>query len=459
MSPQVSEVGPGQPPSLGRRRPGVFRQRALLVAVGVLVALTAPLWGGSALQDGAAAVAQVPAGAAEAVSGILTAPDGMPLVGATVVVSDPAGALVGVVPVGPDGSWALVLPGPGDYRVTLDPASLPSEFRDSAAGIGLDITLRPGQQRTLLFPIGVTEVAGRGFSGRFLQAAFNGLKFGMIIAMTAIGLSLIFGTTGLINFAHGELVTLGAALAFLFNASDALGFRMHLVPAALLAVVLVAAFSAGLDRGLWRPLRARKVGLFQMLVISIGLMLVLRHVIVILFGSRSRPYAQFALQAPLELGSVRIAPRDLSVIALSLLVLLGVALFLERSRIGKAMRAVADNRSLAAASGIDVERIVLFVWTVGGGLAATGGVLLGTVENVNWLMGFRLLLLMFAGMILGGLGSAYGALVGSLVVGLVTELSVLIFPSELKYMWALLVLIVVLLVRPQGILGVKERVG
>jgi branched-chain amino acid transport system permease protein len=99
------------------------------------------------------------------------------------------------------------------------------------------------------------------------------------------------------------------------------------------------------------------------------------------------------------------------------------------------------------------------VWTVGGGLAATGGVLLGTVENVNWLMGFRLLLLMFAGMILGGLGSAYGALVGSLVVGLVTELSVLIFPSELKYMWALLVLIVVLLVRPQGILGVKERVG
>jgi len=223
--------------------------------------------------------------------------------------------------------------------------------------------------------------------------------------------------------------------------------------------VLVAALSAGLDRGLWRPLRARKVGLFQMLVISIGLMLVMRHVILILFGSRSRPFAQYALQTPIELGGVRVAPRDITVILLSLAVLVGVALFLERSLLGKAMRAVADNRSLAAASGIDVERIVLFVWTVGGGLAATGGVLLGTVENVNWLMGFRLLLLMFAGMILGGLGSAYGALVGSLVVGLVTEMSVLLFPSELKYLWALLVLIVVLLVRPQGILGTKERVG
>lgn len=394
----------------------------------------------------------------ESLSGVLLAPDGAPLSGAIIRVTATDGVAVADVEAASDGSWTITL-GPGSYRVLVDPESLPEALRESAAAIGLDVVLRPGQNRTLLFPLGAEETVGRGLGARFLQAAFNGVKFGMIIAMTAIGLSLIFGTTGLINFAHGELVTLGAALAFLFNASGALGFRLHLLPAAALSILLVALFAAGLDRGLWRPLRARKVGLFQMLVISIGLMLVLRHIIVIAYGSRSRPFAQYALQTPLELGPLRVAPRDLSVIAISLVVLLGVALLLERSRLGKAMRAVADNRSLAAASGIDVERIVLFVWTVGGGLAATGGVLLGTVENVNWLMGFRLLLLMFAGMILGGLGSAYGALVGSLIVGLVTELSVLILPSELKYMWALFVLIVVLLVRPQGILGVKERVG
>jgi branched-chain amino acid transport system permease protein len=405
------------------------------------------------------ALAQTTGSGGEAVLGTLRGPDGSPIAGAVVRIRSSDGVVVGEAITADDGSWEIGLPGPGAFRAGVDPASVPPELTDAAVAAELDVVLQVGQRRTLLFPLGAEEVAGRGMSTRVLQAAFNGLKFGMIIAMTAIGLSLIFGTTGLINFAHGELVTLGAAIAFLFNASGALGFRLHLIPSAVIAIVLVAALSAGLDRGLWRPLRARKVGLFQMLVISIGLMLVMRHVILILFGSRSRPFAQYALQTPIELGGVRVAPRDITVILLSLAVLVGVALFLERSLLGKAMRAVADNRSLAAASGIDVERIVLFVWTVGGGLAATGGVLLGTVENVNWLMGFRLLLLMFAGMILGGLGSAYGALVGSLVVGLVTEMSVLLFPSELKYLWALLVLIIVLLVRPQGILGTKERVG
>jgi neutral amino acid transport system permease protein len=428
--------------------------RVLLLAMlglGLLLApALAPLLAPAAAQESASI---------EALVGTLRGPDGTPLPGAIVRVTTPDGVLVVTATADADGAWDLVLPGPGTYRVSVDPASVPAALTNAAAATGLDVTMQVGQRRTLLFPLDVAQVAGRDMLPRVLQAAFNGVKFGLIIAMTAIGLSLIFGTTGLINFAHGELVTLGATVAFLFNVTGVFGVRMHLVPAALLSIVLVASFGAALDRGLWRPMRARKVGLFQMLVVSIGLMLVMRHVIVILFGSRSRPFAQFALQSPIELGLLRVTPRDLTVIALSIAVLVGIALFLERSRLGKAMRAVADNRSLAAASGIDVERIVLLVWTAGGGLAAAGGVLLGTVESVSWLMGFRLLLLMFAGMILGGLGSAYGALIGSLVVGLVTEMSVLLFPSELKYVWALLVLIVILLVRPQGILGTKERVG
>jgi neutral amino acid transport system permease protein len=136
-----------------------------------------------------------------------------------------------------------------------------------------------------------------------------------------------------------------------------------------------------------------------------------------------------------------------------------VASLLQYTRIGKAMRAVADNGDLAASSGIDVDRVVVFVWALGGGLAALGGILFGLQQQVQFEMGFRLLLLMFAGITLGGLGTAYGALVGSFVVGMFIEMSTLIVPTELKNVGALLVLIVVLLFRPQGILGRVERVG
>ena len=126
---------------------------------------------------------------------------------------------------------------------------------------------------------------------------------------------------------------------------------------------------------------------------------------------------------------------------------------------GKAMRAVADNKDLAESSGIDVDRVIGFVWASGAGLAALGGILQGLSEQVSFQMGFQLLLLMFAGVTLGGLGTAYGALVGSLVVGIAMEVSTLWIPSEFKTVVALSILIIVLLVRPQGILGQAERVG
>jgi neutral amino acid transport system permease protein len=136
-----------------------------------------------------------------------------------------------------------------------------------------------------------------------------------------------------------------------------------------------------------------------------------------------------------------------------------VALMLQRTKIGKAMRAVADNRDLAASSGINVDRVILIVWGLGGALATLGGVLLGLSDNVQWDMGFRMLLLMFAGVTLGGLGTAYGALIGSLVVGVFVQMSTLIIPSDIKYVGGLLLLIVILVIRPQGILGSRVRVG
>ncbi len=394
------------------------------------------------------------------VGGTLTNEDGDPVPDVTIIVETAEGEPIGEAVSEDDGTWFMPLPGAGDYRADLLEESLPEGLgvRDPERA-ALEFSMRPGQERTLLFPLGGEVGAGRGFGQRFAQALTNGIKFGFIIAMTAIGLSLIFGTTGLINFSHGELVTFGAVVAFLFNASGALGFTIHLVPAALIAIIAGAGLGYSLERTLWRPLRARKTGMLQMLVISIGLMFLIRHIIIIFYGSRSRQFVGYSIQTPLEIGPVRITPRDLTILALSLVILLGVAALLERTRLGKAMRAVADNRNLAESSGIDVQRIILLIWVMGTALAATGGVFLGTVENVSWLMGFRLLLLMFAGVILGGLGTAYGAMVGSLVVGIVTELSVLWFSSELKLVWALVALIVILLVRPQGILGIKERIG
>jgi neutral amino acid transport system permease protein len=132
---------------------------------------------------------------------------------------------------------------------------------------------------------------------------------------------------------------------------------------------------------------------------------------------------------------------------------------IQRTRLGKAMRAVSDNVDLAETTGIDVKRVILAVWIMAGSLAALGGIFLGAVENVQWLMGFRLLLLIFAAVILGGIGTAFGAMVGGIIIGIVTEMSILFSPGELKMAWGLAALIVVLLFRPQGIFGERERIG
>jgi branched-chain amino acid transport system permease protein len=372
-------------------------------------------------------------------------------------VSTPDGALVGTAVTDPEGDWNLPLPEPGDYVVELDAATLPDgvDLRSPDRN-PLEVNVRPAQSRTVLFPLGESTRATTARWGQVLGLTVDGIKFGLIIGMTAIGLSLIFGTTGLVNFAHGELVAFGAIFAWFLNST---GARIPLIAATLVAIVAGALLSGGLELGLWRPLRRRGTGLISMLVVSIGLSLFLRHILLYVFGGRSLPYREYTVQSSLTLGPLRVTPRDLAIIVLSIIVLGGVGLLLNRTKVGKAMRAVADNKDLAESSGIDVQQVILYVWMMGGALAALGGVFQGMSEAVNWNMGFLLLLLMFAGVILGGIGTAYGALVGSLFVGLITQLSTLFFPSELKTVFALLALAIVLLIRPQGILGRAERIG
>lgn len=430
----------------------------MVLAVPALAQESSPDTGGDAEQDGE----QQPEDgndARELVRGTLRDGEGTPLEGVAITVSEPGGESIGETVSDGEGAWVQPVPGPGDYVVTLDRETLPDgvELRDPERN-SLDVSIRPQQQRTLLFAMGDLGVR-IGFAERLATATFSGLQFGLIIAIAAIGLSLIYGTTGLVNFAHGEFVTLGAVTAWFLNAPAGTGVGLHIIVAGLIAVVVTTAFGGGIELGLWRPLRRRRTGLIQMLVITIGLSIALRFALQIWFGGSSRPYFQYNIQDVVRLGPISATPRDLTVSAIAFVTLVGVATMLQRSRIGKAMRAVSDNRDLAESSGIDVERVVLVIWVVGAGLAGFGGVLNGIVENVHYLIGFRLLLLMFAGVILGGLGTAYGAMFGSIVVGLVTELSTLWFSTELKFVWALFALIVILLFRPQGLLGRAERIG
>lgn len=354
------------------------------------------------------------------------------------------------------GRFEIDLPGPGDYTVVLDTASLPEGVDLRAeGGERVEVTVGPGRDAPALFLLGENT---RGVSSRLDRApqlVVGGLQFGLVLAMGAIGLSLIYGTTGLTNFAHGELITGGALLGYVFN----VGFGINLIPATLLAVGVGGLAGATLDRGLWRPLRKRGTGLIAMLVVSIGLAFVLRYLYLIYYGGSSRSYAQYATQSPVSVGPVDILQRDMVIMGVTVLVLVLVGLGLQRTRFGKATRAVADNPSLAASSGIDVERIIGVVWVVGAALAVLGGVFLALSQQVGYQLGQNILLLLFAAVTLGGLGTAYGALVGALVIGLFTQLSTLFIAAELQVVGALLVLILVLIVRPQGILGTRERVG
>jgi branched-chain amino acid transport system permease protein len=193
--------------------------------------------------------------------------------------------------------------------------------------------------------------------------------------------------------------------------------------------------------------------------VSIGLSVFLRNVFQFFAGADNHQYSQYATPQPWHIGQVAITPKAIAVAAFAIVVLVVVCLALQTTRIGKATRAVADNPALAASSGIHVNRVISVVWTGGAALAGLAGVLLGLTQGFDYQLGFKILLLVFASVVLGGLGTIWGAIVGSLIIGIFIEVSTLWVPAELKYVGALAVLIVVLLFRPQGLLGRAQRVG
>ena len=299
----------------------------------------------------------------------------------------------------------------------------------------------------------------------FPQTLANGITFGLLLALASVGLSLVYGTTGLSNFAHGEQVTLGMVLTFVFHTMlfrDMLPSSMSdlsLIISGTLAVLIAASTGWIQDWGLWGRLRARGIGVVQQMIVSIGLSLAMLNIIQYFIGGE-RLRLDRKIRIPYDLGIIGIKPQAVASIIISLIALGAVAYFLLKTRLGRATRAVSDNPALASASGIAVNHIVRLSWVFATGLAALGGILLALYEEgFAFNSGGRILLLMFAAVTLGGLGQAFGALAGALVIGIVSEVSTLFMPPDLRYATALGILILVLLIRPQGILGRAERVG
>ena len=289
---------------------------------------------------------------------------------------------------------------------------------------------------------------------QLVQLVFNGIVVGSIIAIGGIGLTLTFGTLKIMNFAHGDYLTLGAYVALSAN----LALHQNLLVASLIGGMATALFGVTMEYVLWRPFRAKNAGIVTMFIVSIGLSLMLRNAIAMLWGPEFRAF-DIDVFSVYQIGPLRLSLSQIVVMIVAVVGVASIAFMLARTAFGKALRALADNRDLAAVSGIDVDRIVTYTWLLGSFLAGIAGVLQALIQSYfDPNFGAHILLLIFAGMIFGGIGSAYGCLIGSLVLGLAMELSTWQgfaggLETTYKPIVAFGILIMMLLLRPQGLFG------
>jgi neutral amino acid transport system permease protein len=278
------------------------------------------------------------------------------------------------------------------------------------------------------------------------QLLFNGLAVGSIIALAAIGLTLTLGILRISNFAHGDLMTLGGYLAFFFNS---LGLNLWLaILIGALAAVLLILISEFL---IWQPMRERKASSTTLTVISIGLALFIRNGILLFWGGNNQRYNVPLMQA-ISLGNLKIEASRVLVIFLALAIVVALHFMLQKTKMGKAMRAVADNIDLAGVSGINVKAVILWTWLCTGIITAFSGSLYGLIVGaLRPDMGWFLIMPIFAAVILGGIGNPYGAVAGGIIIGIAQEVSIIWLGSNYKLAVALVIMIVILLFRPQGL--------
>ena len=299
----------------------------------------------------------------------------------------------------------------------------------------------------------------------------NGLLLGIIISVASVALSLLYGVTRIVNFAHGEIIALGAIATLFF--SSPLDYRvlfldkfsplgLNFAISCILAILVCGLFGGLLEVFLFRPLRKNDVGNIAVLVVTIGLSILVRH-LYLLFATGKVQNFPLELQRRQTYLFFDMTPRNLNVLIIGIIVMIIVGLLLTYTRLGKAMRAVRDSGELSSVSGINSDNIILITWISSSMLAGLAGIFQATINDVRWNMGFLILLLIFAGTVLGGIGTSFGAMIGGLLIGIMVQVSVgLPFMeghSEAKNAVALGIMILILLFRPQGIFGKKERIS
>lgn len=280
----------------------------------------------------------------------------------------------------------------------------------------------------------------------FLQLVIYGLVLGGIIALGAVGVSLLFGILRFANFAHGDMMTLGAYLALIVVGPLAL----PLYVAFPLALAGTAAVAVGIDQVLFR--RLRRTAPVILLISSFGLALILRSLIQIVWGPDNVVYWS-AIQLPWRFWGLRIRPDHVTILATTIGLVVLLHLFLRYTRMGKAMRAMSDDPDLARVTGINTEAVVIWTWIMGGALAAAAGIFLGMDTRLNPLLGWNFLLPVFAAALLGGIGKPYGAIAGGFIIGIATEVSTMFIAPVYKPAVAFALIVVLLIVRPTGLMG------
>lgn len=421
-----------------------------------------------------------PDGESACIGVLVLDPENNRIADAEVTVSGPEG-FEETITTTDEGLPAVSVTATGKYTAVLDPTTLPEgdELGEDVSNevivtaqmggtaraafrVGEDTAVTPTETETATGEGGLdgdggapAATSGGLKADQVWTQIGSGLRFGLLLALASVGLSLIYGTTKLSSFSHGEQVTLGAMLAYV--TMNVMGMPIWL--GAIVTLALCAATGWAQDAGIWKPLRKRGTPVVQLMIVTIGLSIALQYFIQLAIGAGTQRIITSNPQT-WTLGPFELTRASWVSMVIALVVLFAVAWFLTRTRIGQATRAVSDNTALASATGIDPNKIIRIVWVLATTLAGLAGMLLGMVfGSFNWMMGMQMLLLMFAAVTLGGLGTAFGALVGSLVIGMVVELSNLVIPSDLRYASALLILILVLVFRPQGLLGRRERIG
>ena len=299
-----------------------------------------------------------------------------------------------------------------------------------------------------------------------LELFVYGIVFGSIISLGAIGLSLVFGIIRFANFAHGDLMSAGAFVALFMVTGllawigipdtkfGSLSFGLRMLIAFPVSMAVVGGVAIALDRILYSKLRMKKSGPVMLAMSSLGAAFILRMIILILWGADSLFYSPGLIRQAVHLPlGIKIRPDQILILALVCLLVGSLHMFLQKTKLGKAMRATADNMELALVSGIDTERIIIWTWGIGGALAAAGGILYGIDVQLHPYMGWNFLIPLFAATILGTIGNIYGAMVGGLVIGVAQQVSTAFMLPTYKPAVAFLVMIIILLVRPKGIFG------